>query len=198
MISLSHDEKTPLYQQIYEHIKGEIIDGRISCGEKLPSTRFLAGYLQVSRSTVELAYEQLVSEGYIEAKPYRGYFVCDVSDLYDLEITLEEEPKTAKKQKPEQRIDFSPNEIDLEHFAFNAWRKVNKNMLSEDSGELFRAGEGAGEPTFREAICNYLYQSRGVVCTPDRIIVGAGNEYLLMLLAQILGEGRTVAMESPT
>lgn len=64
--------------------------GKQSCravfyrGKKLPSTRFEADYLQVSRSTVELAYDQLVSEGYIHAEPYRGYFACDVRELYDL------------------------------------------------------------------------------------------------------------------
>lgn len=198
MISLSGDKKTPLYQQIYEHIKKEVIDGRISCGEKIPSTRFLAEYLQVSRSTVELAYEQLVSEGYLEAKPYRGYFACDVSELYDLEIVPEEEVKKAKREQTEIKIDFSPNEIDIEGFSLSAWKKVNKNTLSEDSLELFRAGEGLGEPAFREAICDYLYQSRGGLCTPERVIVGAGNEYLLMLLSQILGEKKRVAMETPT
>ena len=83
MIPLSHDEKIPLYQQIYDHIRIEIMDGKIPQGEKLPSTRFLSSHLQVSRSTVELAYEQLVSEGYIEAQPYRGYYVSDVSDLLE-------------------------------------------------------------------------------------------------------------------
>ena len=97
-----------------------------------------------------------------------------------------------------KHIDFSPFAVDLEHFAFNAWRKVNKNLLSTDNADLLTAGDGAGEPEFREEICNYLYQSRGVICEPSQIIVGAGNEYLLMLLSQILGAGRCVAMESPT
>lgn len=200
MIPLSHDEKTPLYQQIYEYIKAAIIDGKIPCGEKLPSTRFLAAHLQVSRSTVELAYEQLVSEGYIESQPYRGYFICDVSDLFDLRETekKEEEEKKQKVQKVEIQIDFSPSAVDLEHFAINAWRKINRSLLLEESSAIFQAGEGAGEPAFCEVICNYLYQSRGAVCEPDQVIVGAGNEYLLMLLAQIIGTGKKVAMESPT
>ena len=202
MIPLSHDEKIPLYQQIYDHIRIEIMDGKIPQGEKLPSTRFLSSHLQVSRSTVELAYEQLVSEGYIEAQPYRGYYVSDVSDLLDLKENSqqpkEEEPKRAKNRMLETHIDFSPFAVDLEHFAFNAWRKVNKNLLSTDNADLLTAGDGAGEPEFREEICNYLYQSRGVICEPSQIIVGAGNEYLLMLLSQILGADRRVAMESPT
>lgn len=199
MIPLSHDEKIPLYQQIYEYIKAAITDGKIPCGEKLPSTRFLAAHLQVSRSTVELAYEQLVSEGYIEPQPYRGYFICDVSDLFDLGKTEpKEESKKPKVQKTEIRIDFSPSAVDLEHFSINAWRKINKSLYMEESSAIFQAGEGAGELPFREVICNYLYQSRGAVCEPQQVIIGAGNEYLLMLLAQMLGGEKRVTMESPT
>ena len=85
MIDLQGGAKAPLYEKIYEYIKNEIVDGKISKGEKLPSTRLLAKNLSVSRSTVELAYDQLLAEGYIEAEPYRGYFVCDVEALYQLE-----------------------------------------------------------------------------------------------------------------
>lgn len=202
MIPLSHDKEIPLYQQIYEHIKTEITDGNISCGERLPSTRFLSSYLQVSRSTVELAYEQLTSEGYIEAQPCRGYFVSDVRELFDLR-EKNTEPERAEEKKPREevreiRIDFSPTAVDLEHFSFNAWRKINRTIHAGNSDGLFQAGEGAGEYPFREEICSYLHQSRGVVCDPSQVIVGAGNEYLLMLLSQILGTGIRAAMESPT
>lgn len=83
-ITLDTEKKQPLYEQIYEALREAILQGRILQGEKLPSTRFEAEYLQVSRSTVELAYDQLVSEGYIHSEPYRGYFACDVRELYDL------------------------------------------------------------------------------------------------------------------
>ena len=72
MIDLQGGAKAPLYEKIYEYIKNEIVDGKISKGEKLPSTRLLAKNLSVSRSTVELAYDQLLAEGYIEAEPYAG------------------------------------------------------------------------------------------------------------------------------
>ena len=65
-ISLDPHRKTPLYEQIYGFIREEIRGGRIRAGERLPSARALSGYLSVSRSTVDLAYEQLVSEGYLE------------------------------------------------------------------------------------------------------------------------------------
>lgn len=77
-ISLDPHRKTPLYEQIYGFIREEIRGGRIRAGERLPSARALSGYLSVSRSTVDLAYEQLVSEGYLESVPCKGYFVCEI------------------------------------------------------------------------------------------------------------------------
>ena len=70
-----------LYEQIYDYIKREISDGKLQEGERLPSTRSLAENLQVARSTVDYAYAQLQDEGYIEARPYRGYFVCTMEEL---------------------------------------------------------------------------------------------------------------------
>ncbi len=80
-IALKSDGSKHLYEQIYEHIREEIKGGKLLSGERLPSTRALAEYLQISRSTVDFAYEQLVSEGYIEAKPHRGFFVCVLEEL---------------------------------------------------------------------------------------------------------------------
>ena len=71
-----------LYQQIYEYIRDEIRRGELLEGEKLPSTRSLSEYLQVARSTVDFAYGQLVAEGDVEARPYKGYFVSHVEDLF--------------------------------------------------------------------------------------------------------------------
>ena len=70
-IRLRTDSDKCLYQQIYEHIRQEIREGKLLAGERLPSTRSLAEYLQVARSTVDYAYDQLLSEGYIEARPIR-------------------------------------------------------------------------------------------------------------------------------
>ena len=80
-ISLDTRSRIPLYEQIYDYIKTDIQSGRIPYGEKLPSTRFLSKHLEVSRSTVELAYEQLLSEGYIESVPYKGFFVAQIDEM---------------------------------------------------------------------------------------------------------------------
>ena len=92
-IRLRTDSDKCLYQQIYEHIRQEIREGKLLAGERLPSTRSLAEYLQVARSTVDYAYDQLLSEGYIEAKPYKGYFVCKVEDILKIESQEKQEEK---------------------------------------------------------------------------------------------------------
>ena len=196
-INLKTNSKTPLYEQIYSYIKTNIRNGRITYGEKLPSTRALSKYLEVSRSTVELAYEQLVSEGYIESEPYRGYFAAQIEELYHLEKESGP-PQRIKKEKKKYKYDFTPNGVDLRSFPYNVWRKLSKDILIDDKTELFRSGDSQGEYGFRHAICNYLYQARGVNCSPDQVIVGAGSDYILMLLGMILGKEHTIAFEDPT
>ena len=99
-ISLKQGDKVPLYEQIYSYIKEEIQKGAIPSGEKLPSTRALCRHLDVSRSTVELAYEQLLSEGYIESQPYRGYFVAEIEGLYQFGT---ESGAEEKKERTEEK-----------------------------------------------------------------------------------------------
>lgn len=196
-IELKQDSDVSLYEQIYQYIREEIRSQNLKCGEKLPSTRILCTHLQVSRSTVLMAYDQLLSEGYIEAVSHKGYFVADVEGLYDVKL-ISEEKKPVKVKKENCPYDFSPYGIDLDSFPFNNWRKITKNVLVDDNKELFSRGDAQGEEEFRETISNYLYQSRGVVAKPQNIIVGAGNEYLLMLLNQLLAGEKIFAMENPT
>ena len=198
-MELDGTSRTPLYEQIYNYIKGDIQCGKIEARQKLPSTRALASFLQVSRSTVDLAYEQLLSEGYIESAPYRGYFVCEIDALYRSNPSGQAQPvKEPKKEAESYRYDFSPNGIDLAHFPFNTWRKITRNTLIDDKKEMFQLGDPRGDESFREALCEYLYQSRGVKCSPEQVIIGAGNDYLLMLLSRFLGTDYLVAMENPT
>lgn len=202
-IQLQVDGKKCLYEQIYEYIQYEIKEGKLLQGERLPSTRSLAENLQVARSTVELAYEQLLSEGYIESQPYRGYYVSKVEELFQLE---EKEKRSIDKTVlPETtfttahyQYDFSPIQIDMSQFPFSVWRKIHKNVLSDGNEKLYAQGNARGDYGLRETIARYLHASRGVNCTPEQIIVGAGNDYLLMLLEKILGPQIPIAMENPT
>ncbi len=200
-IALRRDTGKHLYEQIYLHMKQEIREGKLLQGERLPSVRFLAEFLQVSRSTVELAYGQLVSEGYIEARPYRGHFVCQAEELFDLgkEENIQEAWRGKEAQgKREFAYDFSPNTIDMSAFPYATWKKITKNILVDANSDIFIPGSPKGDYSLRETIAHYLHNSRGVNCLPEQIIIGAGNDYLLMLLEKILGRHVKIAMENPT
>lgn len=219
MIPLKNSEM-PYYEQIYSYIREEIKRGNLKAGTRLPSTRLLAEHLKVSRSTTQMAYEQLLSEGYIESVPCRGYYIARIDELVDTgqsrgaqspsfsgcllqpagqsDSCLSERESEKSQNRPQITVDFSPRGVDMDSFPFNTWRKITKNTLIDDNKEMFATGDPQGEPAFREAIRSYLHLARGVNCTADQIIVGAGSEYLLMLLTQILGPGLTIGMENPT
>ena len=201
-IPIDTNKNIPIYEQIYVFIKNEIRNGKLAYGTKLPSTRILSEKLIVSRSTVQLAYDQLVSEGYIEALPCKGYFVQKIDGLYNIEVSHTVNEKADKAEAPEYAYDFSPAGIELDNFPYNAWRKVTKNVLAEKERDLFNIGDGRGDYDLRVTIASYLHESRGVNCSPDNIIVGAGMEYLLGLLDQLItnanGKNVIYAMENPS
>lgn len=202
LVPVDVQSKKPLYEQIYEHIRDEIRNGGLKTSDRLPSTRTLADHLKVSRSTTQMAYEQLLAEGYLEAVPCKGYFVAKMETLVEVETYGTGEMRMEKESIQTERgkilIDFSPRGIDLDSFPFHVWRKLSKNTLVDDNKEYFHSGDPKGEPGFREAIRRYLHSARGVNCTSDQIIIGAGSEYLLMLLSRILGTDYRIAMENPT
>ena len=199
MIPLDGRSPQPLYEQIYQYIKDEIRSGKRRAGERLPSTRMLANHLKISRCTTQMAYEQLLSEGYIESVPCKGYFIAGIEELVD----LDQEPApgavfSREEEKEDCQVDFSLRGLDLERFPFNTWRKITKNTLVDDNKEMFAAGDPQGEYGLREAVGNYLHSARGVHVRPEQIVIGAGSEYLWLLLAQILGRNRCIAMENTT
>lgn len=201
-----------LYLQIYEYIKQEIRTGKLRRGEKLPSTRSLAEHLQVARSTVELAYSQLLAEGYMESRPYKGYYVCGMEELFDLRTEFRKEagyggvayPKEnlsnekRSGQQPVAEFNFSPHAISMKDFPYATWKKITKEILVDANSEMFALGDAKGDYELRETIGRYLHAARGVNCSPKQIIIGAGTDYLLMLLEKILGSDVCIAMENPT
>lgn len=220
-IVLDTESKKPLYEQIYEYLKREMQAGTIMPGERLPSTRSLSRFLQVSRSTVDQAYAQLLAEGYLESVPCKGYYAADARLLYRIEagcslntgnsalkqkdsVKYENEisgqgQTISEREKIDKfRYDFSVNGIDPEGSPANLWRKISKRILLDDTGELFRQGEANGEESLRAAIAGYLFQARGVHCKKEQIVVGAGNDYLLMLISNLVGRENIIGMENPT
>ena len=198
LIELDSRMKMPLYEQICRFIKEEIRTGKIAPGEKLPSSRALAAQLSVSRSTVDLAYGQLTSEGYLDSVPWKGYFAGNVRELYQLGDLKRIQTQERQEQRPAFLWDFALNGIDEESFPVNIWRKISREVLLEENSGLFQLGEPQGEQSLRDVIADYLHHARGVQCRPEQIVMGAGNDYLLMLLSVLLKTDTVIAMENPT
>ena len=200
MITLACDlhrkSNIPLYEQLYLYIKKEIIEGRLSYGTKLPSKRQLIDVLQISQNTVEAAYDQLRAEGYIEVIPRKGYYVQAFEELEYVASTQVEDDKLEETQT-DILYNFHHSHIDTEHFPFAQWRKYMKNTIDEAHHDLLLNGESQGELILRREIAQYLYDARGVKCTPEQIVVGAGAEILLQQLFLLFDENTVYGVEDP-
>jgi GntR family transcriptional regulator/MocR family aminotransferase len=195
-ITLREDIKIPLYEQLYRAIVEQIQNGLLTANEKLPSKRFLCQQLEVSHSTVETAYGLLCAEGYIEAIPRVGYRVLPILPLKRLGALQMESIKNERFPAGPELLTFSTGAVDTEIFPYASWAKIYKEVIYQ-SPELLEKGEAQGDLVFRETLQHFLQEYRGVKCTPDQIVVGAGMEYLLDLVLKLFSDESRVAIEDP-
>lgn len=193
-VTLHRDSPTPIYYQLYQFIVEEIRAGNFAEGEKMPSKRALSDHLKISQNTIDTAYQMLVTEGYLRAVPKSGFYVCRVeTPPFASPSPLPPEPEPA----PEPcAFDFSTNTMPPDAFPYVTWAKITKDIMYHQR-ELLQQGHGQGDLCLRESIAKYLHEYRGVSCSPAQLVVGAGMEYLLTLLCQLLGETAVFAMENP-
>lgn len=197
----NYESTRPLYLQLYTYIKDAILEGSILPAEKLPSLRALAKSLTLSLTTIELAYNQLLVEGYISSKPQSGYYVNQISAGMG---TINRVPSS--NIYDDTQLLFSSNAsnsensyFDLSCFDFIKWKKCMNKVLTEYSHLLLREGDSKGEIALRYEISKYVYQSRGVICTPEQIVIGAGTQQIMGQLCNILSKMsvKHVAVEEP-
>lgn len=196
-VCLNAGAGAPLYQQLYESLAEQVRAGTLKTGDRLPGKRSLASQLAVAVNTVDAAYQMLVAEGYLEARPRSGFFVLEhPGPLAPPPRRAEEEDReVAAPQAPAARFDLSTGSVDTGLFPFRTWGRIQRELLY-NGGELLRHGHRQGDVELRRELAAYLRAYRGVVCSPDQIVVGAGVEYLLGLLAQLL-RGSAAAVENP-
>lgn len=184
------------YEYLYRCIREDIRKGVLRAGAKLPSKRVLAEHLSVSVSTVEQAYDLLVSEGYVRARKGSGFYVAKsakaIGYINPFAIATDEEDAW---QAPS--IDFKANRCSLNLFPKDTWLRVMRRTLSEGNASLFETVPFNGLAQLREAIAQYLYEFKGIYTSPDSIIIGAGTEYLYSRLLQLFGSNAVVAIGDP-
>ncbi len=180
----------PLYEALYRCIRQDILSGKLSPGEKLPSKRALALHLEVSKITVETAYNQLLAEGFIRSQEKVGYFV----------ETLQKQPTAsawseAENPEKEDLIDLTGGSPS--HFPFSVWSKLQREVMLDLGEELLLPLHKQGLPSLRNAIARHLNQFRGMQVDPDNILIGAGTDFLYNLLVQLLGRDKRYGVEEP-
>lgn len=188
----------PIYEYLYNCIKNDILYGKIAPGEKLPSKRNFAKNHGISTITVQNAYDQLISEGYITTVPKRGYYAAVMEKIpvfrqtsnIELDINIPKEP-------PHFAFDFASNRSITENFPFSVWAKVMRETISLREKELLDISPCCGILQLREAIAGHLSSFRGMGIDPNQIVVGAGTEYLYGILIDLLGKEKVYGIENP-
>ena len=181
----------PLYEALYRCIRSDILCGKLSAGEKLPSKRSLAAHLEVSLITVETAYSQLAAEGYILPREKVGYFVEQIQTVLPAPVT----PAAAAPAQKASLVDLTANSP--AKFPFSVWSRLQRQILTDFGSQLLEAVPHQGCAALRQAIAGHLAGFRGMQVDPENIIIGAGTDFLYNLLLQLLGTDRVYALEEP-
>ena len=187
----------PIYVQLYQYIRQMIIHQDILTGEKLPSIREASHHLKLSKTTIESAYFQLATEGYIESIPKKGYFVVALHDY--IFKNAPEKPFTHTGPTIEKQTLHYINE-DVHHGSvdWHAWKRIYTRILLDDPDKVFSHGSYSGESSLKKSISHFINTHRGAKTHPQQILIGAGIQYLIGILASILRkEIGTVALEHP-
>lgn len=194
--TLDPQNRVPMYEQIYRRIASAIRCGDLRHGERLPSKLELCHSLGVSRSTVEGAYELLRAEGYVTARPRSGFYVADYVPLQE----MEEAPAPPEDRPPEdpgrEEALFSTSAVDVSQFPYASWAKLYREVVY-NSPELLQRGLPQGEWSLRTALARMASEFRGVRCSPEQVVVGAGVETLLEQLITLFGPEAVYAVEDP-
>ncbi len=192
---LKKNDEKPIYIQLYDYIKEGINTGDLKSSEKLPSIRNLAGELKISVTTVNLAYQQLLVEGYIFSKPQSGYYISDIR-MPDISRQSETKPRAINTTSPSGvdletfktvvARDESPFLNDSEAFDFVKWKKALTKVLNDHSNLLLSEGNPQGEYSLRHEIYQYLYRIRGIKSRCEDIIIGAGTQQITGQLSRLI------------
>ncbi len=198
-IELDRKAGAPVYRQLYRSIRDAILDGRLRPGARLPSARSLASLLGVARGTVDLAYGHLAAEGYVIGRGAAGTVVDPDLDLAAL--AAPPPPTGPIGTAPLVSMSLLPFQMGLpalDCFPRKAWARLATRAARVLSSGRLAYRPTAGEPGLRHEIARYLGIARGIACHADEILVTAGFQGALGLIARaLLRPGDPVWLENP-
>jgi len=199
MLTFTVDSKKgiPIYKQLYLFIKEEIQSKRMIYNQKLPSKRKLSEFLGISQNTVQTAYSQLMEEGYITSVEKKGYYVCRIENIIQLDTRKEISKLMVLNDNLPIKFDFSFSGVDHNSFPYAIWRKLYKETVDETDKTLLQLSSFQGNKELRVSIAQYLHQSRGVNCSADQIVISSGTEFLIQLIILLFSKRTVYGLENP-
>ncbi len=189
-------------------LRQAIHHGALSVGQRLPSSRVLAGDLNLSRVTVEAAYGQLEAEGYLQRRVGQGTFVAiriakspppaTRTAMPRLSLRGQQIVHTGGCRDQQHPQAFAAGSPDLRAFPLALWKQLTAQRLRLQGESLLRYGDPQGYLPLREAIAAHVNQTRGVVCDASQVIVLTSSQQALQMIATLLlDSGDSVWMEEP-
>ena len=198
-IELDRNSGVPVKKQLYDAITSKILKGELAKGEKLPSTRELAGRLGIARNTVIEIYEQLMAEAYLDACHGKGTFVAGGVDGAVAKDTLTEVSLKSRAihSHNSDRIDFTSGIPDLKAFPEKAWTRALKESIQEADDSRLGYGSVLGYLPLRESLSRYLLRYKGICCSPEQIVIVNGTSDAILLCALLFQQSvRELMVES--
>jgi len=222
---LKLDQEGLLYGQVYRALRRQILGGRMRPGSRLPSTRWLASELGISRNTALLAYEQLIAEGYLTAGSHAGTYVAaelpenltfvppdqvsrkhaipSAVRLSGFASRIADDPVNAAliRQillRPALPYDFRYGRPSFADFPHATWdRTLARRARRRSIGDLdYGAPEGVAP--LRMELAEYLRRARAVNCSPEQILIVSGSQQAIDLAVRVLiDRGDRVVLENP-
>lgn len=199
MLTINKKSDTPLYEQLYEQFKQQILSGNMVAGQRLPATRELASEYQLSRNTVINAYRQLEVEGYIKPITGSGYYVENLNSYKIALPKADSFPAIPKQTAKPYDYTFAYGNLDYNCYHSKAWRKCILNAYdSLSSKDSIAYEEPQGFSGLRHILGGYLYLSRGVKCSAEQIIFTSGHQQSMNIIANLFDSSDWgFAMEDP-
>ena len=192
LLRLDRTLPEPLGSQLERELREAIRSGRLGTGERLPSSRALAGELGVSRGLVLDCYQQLQAEGYLTTRTGSATRVAGGAYL---------QPAPPVQAAPPSRlvVDFRPGLPDLSSFPRRDWLWALREAAREAPTDMFGYGDPRGSAALREVLAAYLRRVRGAVADPERLVICSGFAQGLNLILRVLARQgvRRVAVEDP-
>jgi GntR family transcriptional regulator / MocR family aminotransferase len=199
-IGVDRADAEGIQSQISRQIREMVLSGRLRPQSKLPSTRGLSDELKVARATVVEAYEQLLSEGYIETRKGSGTRVA--AELPEA-LLNSSTPRVAPRKQPYEKTrepakPFRSGLVDWEHFPHDEWGRLLGRHWRNPPIAMLEHNDPFGWLPLREAIAQHLYEWRGISCEAAQVIMTAGGMDAFDLINRsIFKSGDRIWMEEP-